>query len=352
MGMSFRGKGVNPSYTPPFLANRHSAIGQAHPEYFVQKNGAPYSPWADKNCDPPWGDRLYLDPTHPAVQEHIAALYRKLYDWGFRYFKTDFLSNPIMNGYANHSPDRDGTLAFHQRGQGLIRSHRRCMQQIRASIGDESFWLGCGSIWATGAGLMDASRTGSDIQASWQTTRDCALSVQWAGALHGQIWLNDPDFLIVRGPETSNALMAAGDGADTFVMASHGNAPDFTANEAQVWATCVAMSGGHVVLSDSICALNERGLAIIQTILPLSGGPAAEPIDVNQQRPGILLKQNADSPTLACINWSDDRKVAVGQAWLAHLPDRSWHDAWTGQTYHTSDLARLKIAAHSCLLLH
>jgi len=132
-----------------------------------------YGEWSD----PVWLDEGGIDPDiffdHDGTSYY--RLFRKLYKWGYRYFKTDFLSNPFKSGVGTAGPAELGILQFHNPEDGLMRAHRRCMQAIRAAIGEDSFWLGCGSIWATGAGLMDGSRISSDIHATWQSVSKCTF---------------------------------------------------------------------------------------------------------------------------------------------------------------------------------
>lgn len=339
-------------WSAPFFADLHSRVAQEHPDWLVRKHGLPYAPFAELGCTPPWGDRGYLDPTHPAVADHIFQLYRRIRSWGYRYFKTDFLVNPFRATFSSRHPDLAGVLRFHDRGAGLHRGHRRCMQAIRAAIGEESFWLGCGAVWSTGAGLLDAARTSGDIDTSWPAARHCAESVLRCGPMHGELWLNDPDFLVVRGPSTSSRMFAPAEGLAGWRSASHGRTtPGFTPDEARTWATCVALGGGVVVLSDGLPQLNAEGLGILETACRLAGGTAARPVDLDADRPSVLLAERAAGPLLAVINWQDAPATACPASLLPLLPQRTWTDAWTGRPHATGDLPGIVLPAHSSLLL-
>lgn len=338
-------------WSAPFFADLHSRVGCEHPEWFVHKNGNPFSPFLETGCTSPWGDRHYLDPSHPGVVGHVFGLYQRIRSWGFRYFKTDFLANPFLDRASGHDIDLAGTLVFHDRGTGLHRAHRRCMHAIRAAIGEDSFWLGCGAIWATGAGLMDAARTSADISVNWDTAKRVAESVCRAGAMHGTLWLNDPDFLVVRGPATSARLLAPTAGLPAWRAASHGESSGFSPDEARVWATCVILGGGIATLSDGLTQLNEQGLQILERACALTGGVAASPVDAESELPSLLLAERSTGPVLAAINWSDAPRPACAIGHVALLPQRTWTDAWTSRCLITADLPKTELAPHACLLL-
>ena len=262
----------------PFLADRHCDLLEAHPEYAVQYRGEPYSWYKLIGCGPPWGDRCYLDPTHPAVQEFVYRQMRKLHAWGYRYFKTDFLVDgfrPLLDvrerGYEAIDRSR---FRLYNPDLGVARAHRACMQTIRAAIGEESFWLGCGTFIGSGAELMDASRICADIRPYWQAARRGAQSAIFSSHLHGNAYLIDPDFAVFRGPETMDPaqLDLPPGGLRPYDPNNIDSGPLFTEAEARQWATVTILCGGLVTLSDRIAAMNERGLAIIRTVLENAGG--------------------------------------------------------------------------------
>ncbi len=337
-------------WSAPFFADLESKVGREHPEWFVHKNGKPFSPNAEAGCTPPWGDRYYLDPSHPGVVEHVFQLYQRLRGWGFRYFKTDFLTNPFLDRGSSKDIELAGVLTFHDRGLGLHRAHRRCMQTIRAAIGEDSFWLGCGAIWATGAGLMDAARTSGDICVDWAVAKVVAESVCRAGAMHGTIWLNDPDFLVVRGAATSARLLSPTEGLPAWRAASHGKTPGFSPDEARVWATCVILGGGIATLSDGLTLLNDQGLQLLECACRLTGGVAASPVDIESELSGLLLAERGTGPILAAINWSDAPRPACTPEHAGKLPELVWIDAWSGRRFVPGDLPKTELPPHSCLL--
>ncbi|NBD38889.1 MAG: hypothetical protein GVY10_10000 [Verrucomicrobia bacterium] len=347
-------------WAAPFFAEVDSRIYQEHPEFFVQHEGEPYRPFGLIGCGPPWGDRAYLDPTRPEVADHIYQTLRKFKSWGYRYFKTDFLANSLKLPNANPipgappdqpEPDFSGKLGIHDRALGLHRGHRRCMTAIRAAIGEESFWLGCGSIWATGAGLMDASRVSADIDINWESLLNCGRNAFLNQHAHGRIWLNDPDFLVVRGRDTATDEQLADFQTEDLNVSKPKYENPFTVDEARMWAALVTLSGGMVVLSDRIRGLNDAGLDILKTIAPRLSGAPGRVLAWQGDLPSVIVQNSTKGRLLGRFNWTD-RTATFGHAEIASLPEARWLDLWSGQTLpRKKALPEIELEPHSCLLL-
>ncbi len=348
-------------WAAPFFAEAGSRIYDEHPEYCVQYEGAPYRPYALVGCGSPWGDRAYLDPTRPEVADHIYQLWRKFYGWGYRYFKTDFLANPWKLNRKSDNPDAppdrpepdfSGTLGLHDRALGLHLGHRRCMTAIRSAIGEDSFWLGCGSVWATGAGLMDASRVSADITITWKSLVKCGRNAFLNQHAHGRIWLNDPDFLVVRGRDTGTPEQLA-DFQTEEINQSKPKYPDaFTLDEARMWAAITALSGGMVVLSDRIKWLNEAGLDILKTIAPRLSGATGRVLAWEGDLPRVVLQESPKGRLLGLFNWNESEQAPASADEAAALPEASWRDLWSGKSHAGSAALRdLRLPPHACALL-
>jgi hypothetical protein len=300
-------------WSAPFMMDRQGELLKRHPDAALRlDDGRHYT--ACMGCDPPWGDRCYLDPTHPAVVDHIHRLYRKLHGWGFRYFKTDFLANSIAPEFPGDSAQYRGHVRYHDPGLGLVRAHRTCMEAIRAAIGPESWWLGCGPHYATGAGLMDSVRMSGDIRPYWTNLLMCARSGIFNFYMHGGPFLLDPDFAIFRGRDTFDRakMDLLPEGAKPYERAKPDTGPTYSLEEARLWAAVIVMGGGMVTLSDRIDGLDERGLAIARFVLEHGGGQPAQPLDLFSPYPSAWCKRRGRETWLLLANWDDvPRRVAV-----------------------------------------
>lgn len=343
-------------WTAPFVVNRRSRVFEEHPDWFVQHDGAPFSMFAAAGAKGVWGERYFLDPSHPGTKEHVRRLYEKLRGWGIGYFKTDFLTNSYSAAICGPLPDRGERLRYQDHSAGILGHHRECMEIMREAMGPQSFWLGCGSIWATGAGLMDGSRTTGDIAPHWFDLVKCAATAFFNGHQHGRVFLNDPDFLVVRGPETvaPGTLDLTDEELAAKAPNTHRSGPFFTADEARMWASLVLLSGGIVTFSDRMGALNEVGIDIVEKTCGLaarSNGEPAFPLDVTQELPTAALRMGDAHDLLGLFNWTDGANRPLTRPLPSSYRDAEWRDVWSGERYRTGALAKLELSGHRCLLL-
>jgi hypothetical protein len=173
--------------------------------------------------------------------------------------------------------------------------------------------------------------------------------------LHNRIWINDPDFVVVRGQDTSIE-------AETNVTnpAAHQpnpprwrSGPVFTLDEARTWAGLVTLAGGSQFLSDRIAQLNAAGLDLLNA-LPAPAGVAARPLDLGDaDRAALWLQELPGGYRLGIINWSDEvasfdfEFARYGLAAPAHLTD-TWtkeSSPVTGQTW------RVQLQPHASALV-
>jgi alpha-galactosidase len=78
---------------------------------------------------------------------------------------------------------------------------------VRAGAGDDAVILGCGAPLLPSIGLVDAMRVSPDVMPAWEPDLDdisqpgmrSALAAGRARAwMHGRLWVNDPDCVLVR----------------------------------------------------------------------------------------------------------------------------------------------------------
>lgn len=175
----------------PLAVQTSSRIAAKHPEWLVrERDGRPLLAGGN------WGGFWALDILHPAVQEHLRALFHTALDeWGYELLKLDFL-------YAGSLVPRAGLT----RAQLL----RRTLELFRAWAGPRLL-LGCGVPLGPAAGLLDFCRIGTDVEARWSRplferllhpeipdTRRAVSNALHRIYLHGRAWANDPDVFVLR----------------------------------------------------------------------------------------------------------------------------------------------------------
>lgn len=313
-------------WSAPFLVDKKSELCATHSDWFLKTKEGFYHE--------PIGQRFVLDSTHPEVHSHIYGLYRQFYSWGYRYYKTDFLRDAMMMCIPErkeYCPD----IQLHDPELGIARGMRCCMEAIRAGVGEDSFWLGCGTDIGSGAGLMDGSRTGGDVVSFWTRVPYQARSVINHFHLHGNLFLVDPDFCLVRGSETFdlNYLDVPLVSEKPYVVDEFEGGACFTAEDARAWSTLVLLSGGLLNVSDRIKALNKMGLSILQTAMTYAGGAAAVPVDIENSIPHVLLAEREEYYLLGIVNWNHEKPITVTLDAKSGVPfpaDGCMKEVWTG----------------------
>lgn len=197
--------GMRPGiWTAPFIAMKKSKLAQEHPDWLLRREFKDKPVLAGWN--PGWGGNFFaLDITHPGVQDYLRTVFSTFTkEYGFRFLKLDFVYAASLTGRpynpAYSSAERL-TLGY---------------QIIREAAGEDAFILGCGSPISSAIGYVDAMRIGADVAPYWFDwkrailTRDSnALSTKVAirsilnrAQQHRNLWINDPDCLMLRDTET------------------------------------------------------------------------------------------------------------------------------------------------------
>ena len=254
----------------------------------VAANGA----WLIKNSDnapvlvdtrAPWGGRIFaLDGAHPDVQQWLYALARRVVqEWGYDYLKVDFLE--WATGGAGGAGAAGG--AVHYGGLTRAEAYRRGLSALRGGLGAEGFLLGCGAPLQHAAGLVDGMRIGEDVYPSWAGIQAPARAAALRSFYHRSVWLNDPDCLVVR--------------------------PPLTLDEARVWASVVAVSGGMTILSDNLPKLPAERLPVLQKTLPVA----------RTTRPARVVGTQVDEHEIAPALVAGDTVVALRGPWRFRTGD-------------------------------
>jgi len=249
-------------------------------------------------------DIYYLDPTHPDVRRFVLENYRYQYDAGFRLFKIDYIS-PLLE--VKRFYDKD---AF---PYGVI---TQLIEDVKAVTGPDIVVLGCSVPLECGADIAPSMRIGLDIHNHFSHVSAIARSIAWAWMYNGKITRIDPDFMLVRGEETSSEpLIWEENKRNDYCAPSRHKQTDedrmkmiwrhgdqFSAIEAETWANLVAISGGNIFLSDRMSVLNDCGLKIIENAFQLAGDEV-RPVYLNDDyRVPSLWKGNIG---LLLINWEE-----------------------------------------------
>ena len=143
--------------------------------------------------------------------------------------------------------------------------------------------------------------------------------------MHGRLWQNDPDCLLLRDSETA-----------------------MTPDEVRTLATVIAMSGGMVLDSDDLTQLSDERRGWLSMLLP-AYGKAARPVDLFEpDTPRRLELDLGTHRMLALFNWDEEAaKIEVPLAAAVQM-----FDSWSGEDLgvrHGS--VEVDLAPHGCRLL-
>ena len=234
----------------PFMVGNRSRLFREHPEWLV-RDARTGEPWVEMRFygEFRWHKRSeeyhVLDVTHPAAAAWIGEVFRTWrHEWGARYFKTDF-----MHFGSAHGPD---AVAWHEPGLSRIEVWRRMGEIIRASIGEDALWLGCGCpLWAS-VGLVDAVRISRDVGVAWdgeQSHQSLFRDLPARRHANGVLWQADPDCILLR---------------DRF--------HELSDDQVRLAAETAAAAGGVVMTSDHLGELSPRRERLFAELLRAAAG--------------------------------------------------------------------------------
>jgi hypothetical protein len=261
-------------WVAPFAVAERSDVARANPAWLL-KGPPPEGTPMVMDTREPWGGRiLALDGAHPDVQQWLYDLARRaVREWGYDYLKVDFLEWATAG-------------VTHYGGLTRAEAYRSGLSALREGLGTEAFLLGCGAPLQHAAGLVDGMRIGEDVSASWNGIQAPARAAALRSFYHRSVWLNDPDCLVVR--------------------------PPLTLDEARVWATVVAVSGGMNIFSDNLPKLPAERLPLLQKTIPVAARTTAVP------RP---MGTPSDEPEIAPALAAGDLVVRLRGPWRFRTGD-------------------------------
>ena len=233
----------------PFLAAHSSEVARAHPEWMATHlpSGTPLVGMVNDG----WGGAVgTLDTTQPEVLEHLEQVARSLVEAGYPYLKLDFTYAPsIHGGFAD--PSRTPAQRV-----------RAGFEAIRRGAGPDAFLLGCGAPLGPAVGLVDGMRIGADVAPWWHPQAaqyrppgheggEPATVNAWRNTLsrsflHRNLWLNDPDCVMLRTEHTK-----------------------LEPEQVRAWALAVGVSGGMALVSDDLSLLGTEARALLDEVISL-----------------------------------------------------------------------------------
>ena len=284
-----------------------------------------------------------LDSTNPATRKFLTGvLGRIVKEWGYGYLKIDGLwagmGPKILYPAGHYRRDDLGRMVLHDATKSPVEAYREGLRTVRRAVGRKTFVLGCNcaqNYRTLGAsfGLLDGMRVGPDLTARWGALLRPARTASVMYFLHGRVWYNDPDCLMLRDP--------------------------LTVDQARAWASMIAVSGQLNIVSEWLPGLPAAKLDVLKRTLPNSQH-CGRPLDLFRKKlPRVWHLRVGEGPArrdvVALINWDDKRaaNLSVAPAELA-LPDGTYafFESWTQKLVaESSKPYTTKLPASSCQVL-
>lgn len=327
----------------PVLADQQSHIANFHPDMLaMNRHGVPFPAFTDI------GRGIFvLDPTRRKVQEYLFNLAEKYVKRGYGYLKFDFIRQVLK-------ADR-----FHDDSVPRGRIVAEVMKPLVSAIGGKAEVLGCNYLWAAGTSGIDYVRTGPDNRARWDRITQNAPIVSARYWSNGRLWVNDPDFALCRGPETSddpdlhkinpNMLFY---GKDTETPETYQGLASAKYEELKIMLSIIVTGGGEVILSDRLSRLNRKGLALARKAVSAVPGEAAKPVDLFEtSMPSKYIQKYEGGHRILLINWGEAAKeISINlQGYGLSAPEAV--DFWEDCKIKVSKgIISKTLQPHSCLL--
>lgn len=321
----------------PFAVARKSRLFEEHTDWLVQQRDPVTGALSPAPTDNP--EVFQLDCTHPEALAWLRETFHRVFDvWKFDYIKIDFLHYGAMAGGIRH--DSFATS---------IEAYRCGLRAINETAGDGKFILGCGAPLLASAGLVDAMRVGPDVGGRWLfdpgwpdwpvgncSVRAAATASLWSQWMHGHLWQNDPDCIVVRSVPSRYESEILG----RFEKETALKKPDYLSTplglaeeEAGFLARLVWLTGGMAFLSEVWSELPPDRQALIEKCFPAHGRKVSV-LDWFEL-PGVAVLVAGGSPFLAgMFNFGDSSSRPVVFAGKLGLSEQwSLRERWSGEKF-------------------
>ena len=283
----------------PAIVEPHCRIAQW--DYDMLAKGESGKPCMAYSCMQRHG--FVLDPTVEKSRKFLYDLFTRYVDMGYKYFKLDFVWQMLKaKKFADTSVPRSKI-------QDML------MEPIYEACKGRASILGCNYLFESGNKYVDAVRTGSDIHATWHCIKTNTISVAARFWSDKKLWVNDPDFSLCRGFDTSNdpditrLLPSLVSITPEMENAESCTKPmvDVNRKELEILLSIIICAGGARNLSDKMSLLNESGLDLARRTVRAEHGPAAIPLDLfESELPAIWLQEVNGKHRVLLINWNDE----------------------------------------------
>ena len=283
-----------------FRSEKAAEVYKSHPDFFLKdQNGEAF--YTETQRPNRIEYTVCFDYSNPAAREYIKNVLKNMREeWGYKYFKIDFMrygiKYDIMNAHKNSGLKE--IKAFDPSMTSLERT-RAGLKAMREGMGD-AFFLGCSAVFGPTLGIVDGLRTGGDIDPRMESYTSRCLQNGGNFYLNQTVVQTDADYLVLRNKDDEEAKRAWG---------KNKFGGNVTLNEAAMWADYVALFGGIKMSSDNLKTLRPERKELIKKAFSINTCNRFIPIDLWDKAKNkddafnIMLGTNDKGVYLALFNW-------------------------------------------------
>ncbi len=276
-------------WTAPYIikndwSNPKTDIAKNHPEWLLKNSKGELCTWLSY---------YILDPTCPGVTGYLEDSYRKLADdWGFEYFKFDFMRAIFSD------PDAE----FYDKCSTSLEAYRKGLEAIKRGVGD-SYISVCGGHYGASYGIANSQRSGSDTRSEWDEGELPKYRQNILRTWMSDYWHVDPDAMSIRRqktalPNTNNKSLGL-----------------YNDEEAKTNTLNQFIGGGMVCFGEDFSKIDHDRKALYRHVIPSVNSPSKAVDIYDSFCPNLMLTRIdpvcKDLPSwtiISIINWSDSIK--------------------------------------------
>ena len=274
---------------------------------------------------PDWfNEQGQMDFSHPGVRSAAGDIISLLTnEWGFEYIKYDFPSFDLFGAWGpTLFEDHSAHAETHNPEETNITAYRNALAGMSGAAKGKAHLLACNSVMPATIGEAQVFRIGDDVGDWERTFRYGVKSVSARYYANGVFWTNDPDCLLVREP--------------------------FTLDQARMWASLIALSGGAVFISEYLPNLPLERLDIIKKAIPVyrndrTGYPFGRPLDLLTSNPAScwdfeVHRSFASWHVVGLFNWTEQEATQTLRFGELHFDEKMqfhlvdfWNNRYLGR---------------------
>ena len=279
--------GLQPGiWIAPFIVGDRSNVCREHPDWLLHDRDGNLHVQLKSYTEPKmWGNPdcnyYVLDVSHPEALAYITEVFRTFRQWGYRFYKTDFLLWNMQDSAA---------VKRYQPELTSVEILRNTFSAIREAIGDDSYLLGCIAPFMPMIGFADGMRLAGDCGAQWKEPFgpvNMLRELPCDNYFNHVFWQNDPDAVLLRD-------------FDTMLH------PD------EVWSLALlqALSGGIISTSDPTQRLGDDRKRLLRLIQPTQPVTPEFPY-FGTERPELVLTHRLRQGNILFVMNPSDAPIPV-----------------------------------------